>query len=217
MDYISLRMGARGPEVRQLQRMLETMAYPVGKVDGTFGPETLRAVMAFQSGNELPVDGVVAANTWVAMERKRRGPQRQETQQAMDGEEPVKKHPPLQMVPPIPWMVDPAEGEHAATEPVKPQNPQARETIITEEPEAPEPPAPQIQQPTAELPQSGNPWRAIDRESAPPAEVSAPAPAFGDRGPDVADLQRRLQETGHYDGPITGVFGERTAQAFTEV
>jgi len=73
MDYIPLRMGASGPQVRQVQRILAHLGYPVGKVDGKFGVRTQRAVIAFQSANELPVDGVVAANTWMALERRAGG------------------------------------------------------------------------------------------------------------------------------------------------
>ena len=69
MEYIPLRIGASGPMVRYLQRVLVQMSYPVGQVDGRFGAKTLRGVLAFQSAHELPVDGVVATNTWVALER----------------------------------------------------------------------------------------------------------------------------------------------------
>ena len=81
MDYIPLRMGATGSQVRQVQRMLGHLGYPVGKVDGKFGVRTLRAVIAFQSANELPVDGIVAANTWMALERRSGGcPEPEEVQ-----------------------------------------------------------------------------------------------------------------------------------------
>lgn len=69
MEYIPLRIGATGPAVRYLQRRLLQLGYPVGKADGKFGAKTLRGVLAFQSAHELPVDGVVATNTWTALER----------------------------------------------------------------------------------------------------------------------------------------------------
>ncbi|MCL2587911.1 MAG: peptidoglycan-binding protein [Oscillospiraceae bacterium] len=69
MDYITLRMGAHGAQVRQVQRMLLELGYQLGKADGKFGVRTHRAVIAFQSASELPVDGIVAANTWMALER----------------------------------------------------------------------------------------------------------------------------------------------------
>ena len=69
MDYIPLRMGVTGPQVLMVQRMLLGLGYPVGEADGTFGVRTQRAVIAFQSDAELPVDGIVAANTWMALER----------------------------------------------------------------------------------------------------------------------------------------------------
>lgn len=57
-----LRVGDRGPAVTRLQRALGVAE------DGAFGPETLRAVRAFQSRASLPVDGVVGAVTWAAIE-----------------------------------------------------------------------------------------------------------------------------------------------------
>jgi len=69
MEYIPLRMGARGSSVLYLQRILAGMDYAVGEMDGIFGVKTLRSVIAFQNAHELPVDGVVATNTWVALER----------------------------------------------------------------------------------------------------------------------------------------------------
>ena len=69
MDYIPLRMGASGPQVREVQRMLLDLGYRIGHVDGKFGVRTQRGVIAFQSAHELPIDGIVATNTWMALER----------------------------------------------------------------------------------------------------------------------------------------------------
>ncbi|HKV66783.1 MAG TPA: peptidoglycan-binding domain-containing protein, partial [Gaiellales bacterium] len=46
-----LRLGASGPEVVHLQRLLGVHA------DGDFGPSTLRAVRRFQAAHGLLVDG----------------------------------------------------------------------------------------------------------------------------------------------------------------
>jgi peptidoglycan hydrolase-like protein with peptidoglycan-binding domain len=54
----TLRVGARGEDVRFLQRKLGIRA------DGIFGPQTERAVRAFQSRHKLTVDGVVGPRTW---------------------------------------------------------------------------------------------------------------------------------------------------------
>lgn len=62
---VVLRSGDKGPAVRRLQAALGIPQ------DGSFGPETLRAVRAFQEAEWLPVDGVVGAVTWEALERRR--------------------------------------------------------------------------------------------------------------------------------------------------
>jgi peptidoglycan hydrolase-like protein with peptidoglycan-binding domain len=61
----TLRRGAEGPLVVELQELLGISA------DGSFGPQTERAVRRFQAGNALAVDGVVGPRTWEALERTR--------------------------------------------------------------------------------------------------------------------------------------------------
>lgn len=56
-----LRRGDKGPWVRTLQRALR-----IGE-DGDFGPNTQRAVGAFQRARGLTVDGVVGPQTWKAL------------------------------------------------------------------------------------------------------------------------------------------------------
>ncbi|WP_333826847.1 N-acetylmuramidase domain-containing protein [Pararhodobacter sp.] len=58
---VVVRVGDRGPAVRELQRALGI------KVDGAFGPQTHDEVLAFQSLAGVPVDGVVGARTWEAL------------------------------------------------------------------------------------------------------------------------------------------------------
>lgn len=58
--------------VRRLQTMLRVIAEEVPEIpklnpDGIFGSDTKRAVMAFQQGHGLPVDGVVNETTWEAI------------------------------------------------------------------------------------------------------------------------------------------------------
>lgn len=60
-----LRSSDKGPAVRRLQAALGIPQ------DGSFGPETLRAVIAFQEAEWLPVDGVVGARTWEALGARR--------------------------------------------------------------------------------------------------------------------------------------------------
>lgn len=61
---VVLRVGDRGDEVRQLQRLLGL------PVDGAFGPETHTAVIAFQGLRGLTPDGEVGAMTWGALTKE---------------------------------------------------------------------------------------------------------------------------------------------------
>ncbi|MDF8263840.1 C40 family peptidase [Luteipulveratus flavus] len=56
-----LRYGSRGDLVEVVQQRLRI------SVDGSFGPQTLTAVKAFQRTKDLQVDGVVGPYTWAAL------------------------------------------------------------------------------------------------------------------------------------------------------
>jgi peptidoglycan hydrolase-like protein with peptidoglycan-binding domain len=60
----TLKYGARGPVVRDLQAFLRNRGYYFGRVDGIYGYRTDRAVRNFQYANLLRTDGVVGRNTW---------------------------------------------------------------------------------------------------------------------------------------------------------
>lgn len=60
----TLRVGARGQAVADLQRRLTAAGFDPGGVDGSFGPRTLAAVRAYQAARGLEVDGVVGPQTW---------------------------------------------------------------------------------------------------------------------------------------------------------
>jgi peptidoglycan hydrolase-like protein with peptidoglycan-binding domain len=63
-----LSMGAIGPHVTRLQRLLVMMKLlNYTEISGTFGPETVQAVKAFQQGKGLTVDGFVGPQTWGAL------------------------------------------------------------------------------------------------------------------------------------------------------
>lgn len=62
-----LRRGSRRSAVLYLQRLLLSYLYPITDLDGIFGPETERAVQAFQTENGLTADGIVGPNTWRAL------------------------------------------------------------------------------------------------------------------------------------------------------
>jgi peptidoglycan hydrolase-like protein with peptidoglycan-binding domain len=63
-----LKKGDGGAAVRKLQAALGVT------VDGRFGPATERALVAFQSVNGLPADGVARPATWVKLEEATRSP-----------------------------------------------------------------------------------------------------------------------------------------------
>ena len=63
----TLRTGSRGVYVRYMQQKLLSKLYPVGAIDGVFGPNTEAAVRDFQQENALVVDGIVGRNTWAKL------------------------------------------------------------------------------------------------------------------------------------------------------
>ncbi|MGV3625109.1 MAG: peptidoglycan-binding protein [Archangium sp.] len=63
----TLKRGAEGEQVKALQQALAREGFDPGSVDGKFGPNTERAVKAFQRANGLTVDGLVGAKTRAAL------------------------------------------------------------------------------------------------------------------------------------------------------
>ncbi len=55
--------GDRNNDVKIIQTLLKALKYPVGTVDGIFGPKTEAAVRLFQSRNGLTADGIVGSET----------------------------------------------------------------------------------------------------------------------------------------------------------
>jgi peptidoglycan hydrolase-like protein with peptidoglycan-binding domain len=65
-----LQLGATGPAVQEVQRLLNNTVYNLFidiAEDGQFGPATERAVRQFQNQVLMPVDGVVSDRTWRAL------------------------------------------------------------------------------------------------------------------------------------------------------
>lgn len=60
-----------GGNVYKAQGLLHAHGYgaTVGKVDGSFGPDTDEAVRAFQKKKGLSVDGIIGEKTWAALEK----------------------------------------------------------------------------------------------------------------------------------------------------
>ncbi len=63
----TLRLGARGAAVADLQRRLAAIGLGVGTVDGVFGSRTGAAVQSFQRARGLSADGIVGAQTWAVL------------------------------------------------------------------------------------------------------------------------------------------------------
>jgi peptidoglycan hydrolase-like protein with peptidoglycan-binding domain len=68
----TLRAGASGPDVRQLQEALGKAGFKV-KTDGKFGTGTVRAVKRFQRASRLEPSGTVGRKTVAALKRALRG------------------------------------------------------------------------------------------------------------------------------------------------
>ena len=66
----TLRKGDKGAYVTLLQTELLNRGYSLPKygADGSFGNETMKAVLAFQGDAGLKQDGIVGENTWAALE-----------------------------------------------------------------------------------------------------------------------------------------------------
>jgi peptidoglycan hydrolase-like protein with peptidoglycan-binding domain len=68
----ALRAGASGKDVRELQKALRKAGFSI-KVDGQFGPTTVRAVKRFQRAARLTPSGTVGRKTVVALQAAAQG------------------------------------------------------------------------------------------------------------------------------------------------
>ncbi|MBU6535851.1 peptidoglycan-binding protein [Streptomyces sp. NPDC057245] len=59
--------GEAGPEVAEVQCLLDRADLSPGEIDGIFGPLTQRAVKRVQQRDGLVVDGIVGPHTWQAL------------------------------------------------------------------------------------------------------------------------------------------------------
>lgn len=66
VELTTLRKGAKGEQVKTVQRILIALGYDLGKygADGDFGSATDKSVRDFQKAKGLSVDGVVGTNSW---------------------------------------------------------------------------------------------------------------------------------------------------------
>ncbi|NVI91561.1 L,D-transpeptidase family protein [Actinomadura sp. BRA 177] len=62
-----LKPGAKGDDVKELQRRLKELNYDPGKVDGKYGPSTQMAVWAFQAVNRIKQKSTLSKSFWEAL------------------------------------------------------------------------------------------------------------------------------------------------------
>ena len=62
-----LKQGSKNEQVKEMQRKLKAWGYYQGSVDGIFGAQTRKAVIAFQKKNGLKADGLVGNATFKAL------------------------------------------------------------------------------------------------------------------------------------------------------
>jgi len=62
-----LKLGSTGPDLATLQDQLRELGFNPGITDGSFGPATQAAVIAFQSSKGLLADGIVGPDTAAAL------------------------------------------------------------------------------------------------------------------------------------------------------
>ncbi|MEB3121355.1 MAG: peptidoglycan-binding protein [Snowella sp.] len=65
-----LRRGVKGDDVKALQKVLNALGFNAGDEDGDFGPDTEKAVRAFQLKAGITVDGEVYTQTWKELSGK---------------------------------------------------------------------------------------------------------------------------------------------------
>ncbi len=61
----TLKQGAKGQAVKDLQEALKALGLKPGAIDGVFGKQTEDAVKAFQSRVGIPADGIAGPVTWL--------------------------------------------------------------------------------------------------------------------------------------------------------
>ena len=84
----TMKTGAKGDNVKEVQEMLISQGYLEDVADGKFGPKTEKAVLAFQQDNGLDATGIVGEATYNALKN---GASDQETDAAPAEEPPVEE------------------------------------------------------------------------------------------------------------------------------
>ncbi|MFD8823687.1 N-acetylmuramoyl-L-alanine amidase [Streptomyces sp. NPDC059605] len=66
-SYATQQSGSTGAQVKAVQQLLNEQGQNAGAVDGSFGPTTKSAAIAYQKARGLVADGIVGAKTWTAL------------------------------------------------------------------------------------------------------------------------------------------------------
>jgi spore germination protein len=64
-----LRLGSKGEDVASFQRALSQLGYAVGRADGVFGSQTLKALISFQREHNLYPDGIAGTKTFTTLQQ----------------------------------------------------------------------------------------------------------------------------------------------------
>ena len=80
-----LREGDKGEDVLALQERLQLLGYFAGIADGSFGPDTTAALVAFQQQNELLASGILDAVTWRVLFSQEALPYSEQAKETADG------------------------------------------------------------------------------------------------------------------------------------
>lgn len=68
-DMADITVGARGDNVRLVQKLLADSGFYAGEIDGIFGSVTAKAVREFQQSANLNVNGIIDKENFVYLER----------------------------------------------------------------------------------------------------------------------------------------------------
>lgn len=189
-----LQLGDAGPAVTALQQRLATAGYYQGPIDGTFGPQTEAAVLAFQQARGLAVDGIAGPATLAALANTpqaiaQTNPSATASATPQGSAQPVSPQPITAAPPPVQSVPVEQPGIVTTAPPgmVNPASP-----VVSVPPVAPTAP------PLA---------------TAPPI---SPNPALPPPSASVLELQKQLSDRGLYQGPLDGVMDLATQQAIEQ-
>ena len=211
-EYLLLKSGAFGLEVRKLQGRLAELGYYAGGMDGIYGETTVEAVKAFQRNNGLSGDGQAGAQTqsklYSSSARYANHPVATANPEAsrtlslgMSGNDVYALQMRLIELRYLSGVADGIFGEETKNALIAFQ----KNNNLTEDGNAG----------SATIKKLNGSCKAAGGTTPTPAAVGATL-REGDQGEAVYILQARLFELGYYTGRIDGRFSEETTMAVTQ-